>query len=76
MGTDEGGGNGAAGPLSSMGGGSLSAVCASRSSVGGFPVRGRSSDVGGASSLSMGGASSSVGYHGRVWGHIVVGRWG
>ena len=51
-------------------------LCALAARVGGFPVRGRSSDVGGASSLSMGGASSSVGYHGRVWGHIVVGRWG
>ena len=33
VGIDEGGGNGAAGPSSSVGGGSLSAVCASRSSV-------------------------------------------
>ena len=51
-------------------------LCTSHSSVGGFPVCGHSSDMGGASSLSMGGALSSVGYHGRVWGHIVVGRWG
>ena len=42
----------------------------------GCPVCGRSSDVGGTSLLSMGGASSSIGYHGRVWGQIVISRWG
>ena len=54
MGNDGGGGCWAVvvrGRSSSVGGGSLLAVCASRSSVGGCPVRGRPSCVGGASAL-------------------------
>ena len=44
-----------------MGGGSLSAMCASWSSMRGCPACGHPSCVGGVSSLYMGGASSSMG---------------
>ena len=55
-----------------MGGGLLLAMCTSHLSVGGCPVCGCLSCVGDASSLYMGGASLSMGYHGHVWGHIAV----